>query len=158
MNNYLVYLIDAEKFKNLNDSLLICDELIKLCEHLREMSELGTKFLPNQRPNIPCESLNFNLFINEISTFNNTILGVFENGKILINAFKHPDYLICKDKRLCDDTEDWFKTMIKNCTPISGYARKQRNWYFNRLIEKIELARENIIARLNFINQYKPNY
>lgn len=144
--NQLEYLAEIKKFERLEDALTICDDLFQLVNHCRNMAEKGTKFVPGTR--VVPDTGNFDLYYNEFSTTNNTILGIHDHGSILFSTLQHPNFLTTKDQRLCNMLENWFLEIIQNASPLSKAARKERDWYFNRLEEKIEVTRDKIKAKL----------
>ncbi len=63
--NPLEYMAEVERFDNPNDAFIICDELLALIHHLREMAQAGKKFPQHGSPN--STSGDFDLFYNQFS-------------------------------------------------------------------------------------------
>ena len=138
--NQVEYLHTIGKFETPEDAYFICEELSNLVIHTRKMAEHGAKFHPTTRL-VPQENT-FDLYLNEFSTTNNTILGISDLRKVVFATFQHPNFLLCTDEKLCNMTELWFKELVNNSTPISLTSSKRRIWYFNYLQEKIQNTRK----------------
>lgn len=136
------YLVEIGKFSTNEDLRLILEDLNSLIEHTSLMAEFGTKFSPRTTPLPQMHTLD--LFINEFSTTNNTILGISDQTKVLISTFQHPNFLLSTDERLCLKSESWFKELINNSTNISKSAGPKRIKYFNKLREKINFTKKMI--------------
>ncbi len=136
------YLVETQRFENRSDATVVCNELSQLIRHTRQMAESGTKFFPGEQQN-DGEKI-FNLYLNEMTATNNTILGVFDGGRVLFVTIQHPNFMHSADPSLCSMMESWFKEVMSHSTLISHVSSRRRNWYFNHLEEKIRLTKQKI--------------
>jgi len=127
--NQIEYMALERRISSLNDALLIYEDVEKLLVHCKKMAEKGVKFMPNQEPEKNAGK--FDLFYNEIISPDNNILCISDNQKALFNIFTSPNFLYTTDERLCNKMEDWLEKTLSHSTPISAYARRSRNIYFN---------------------------
>ena len=131
-------------FENQDDAIVVCDELLKLINHMQRMTELGRKFPPDQEKF--SQSGKFELFFNEFSATNTTILANANNQRMLYVTMRHPNFLYTADPTLCLKIETWLKALINNSTCISTFGAHKRMWYFNRLTQKVNKMKDRLIA------------
>ena len=141
--NQIEYHVGSGTFKSLEDALTLCDKLIELSYHMQAMALKGKKFLPNQKGENG-DGADFLLYYNEMVYTSNTILGNTSNGQILFTSLSNPHFLKSTDSRLCQYMENWFKGVTTKSNSISIQAEKQRQWFFNRLRQRIEKTRDRI--------------
>lgn len=112
--------------------------------HLRNQAEYGSKYLPSEQPE--GKKPNFRFFYNRMTLGDNTILGVADHLKIVFLNYDVMNYMITRDERFCNDTYNDLQALIRRSTLISVSGAKQRNIFFNRLLNKIEDRLKNLEA------------
>ncbi|MCB0634057.1 MAG: hypothetical protein R2824_14430 [Saprospiraceae bacterium] len=138
--NQIEYMLLDGRFERAEDAFEICSDLVELVRHCRHMAEEGKKFMPGQKPLE--QNGQFELFHNELTGTYNTILGVTETHSILYHTLDGPNFIFTTDQEMCSYMERWFQSMISTSTAISIHSSKNRNYYFNRLEEKVnQMAR-----------------
>jgi len=137
-------------FKSEKDAVRLCDRLIDLIEHIRNMATYGYKFkypkggeLPEVVINQSFES-NFKVYFNEVVHTDNTVLihagdqyrtYLTNNG---INSF------YTSSKLFYDDTLKGVNILLQKATLISGTAEKERSRIFNNYLKKINRLKNKI--------------
>lgn len=137
------YYVVSGKFSNEADALLLCDCLLKLCEHLQIIAGAGKKVLLNGNPDDLPEP-NFTLYHNEMVYTNNTILVKTNQLQQVYTAFGNPNFLTSTDEKVTDFTQKWFNKMSNKLERISIDSEKSRAWFFKGLKRRITQVRERI--------------
>jgi len=145
--NQIEYVVYSRQFENPEDALLLCDRVLALIGHMRKMAEKGFKFSPDETPTTGAA---FNLYHNELMYTSNTMLVTAQQHKFLVAVFCNPNYLRSTDQKLCNYTYEWMENLISKSQAMSVHSKRNRKWYFNRLAQKVELAKQRITQ---FINQ-----
>lgn len=141
------YHVYSGGFRAPADALLLCDQLLAWAAHMKEMAAAGRKFNLGAKPSEASGS--FNLYHNELVFTNNTALVSSSAGKGVYSAFCNPNFLKSTDPKLCEYTENWFETVIAKSNLISSSAEKNRDWFFQGLVKKIERVRNRIAAHID---------
>ncbi len=141
--NQIEYHFGSGHFRSAEDALMLCDKLVELTFHMQKMAEVGTKFLPGEKPEVS-NGESFSLYHNEMVYTSNTLLAITPQSKVLFTSLSNPHFLKSDDDRLCNYMENWFKGVVKKSSAISVQAEKQRLWFFNRLRQRIESTKQRI--------------
>ncbi|MGK0391221.1 MAG: hypothetical protein ACI94Y_003983 [Maribacter sp.] len=128
-------------FKEKEDALLVCDQIILLLDHIHLQAEQGRKFHPN---NYPPKQENYQLYYNEVSISNNTILFSTEDTDVAFILQNALNYLVTDNPAFCLKTEAWLHTMIEKSTLISIHNKSLRDNFFNSLKSNVSFVREKI--------------
>ena len=139
--NQIDYMVNSGNFKNPNDAMTLCEDLIQMVLHIKSMAEKGQKFHVGQQEN---GRGNYELYHNEMIYTNNTILVATPIGKSIFTSYGDPNFLKTSDRRICDFTEEWFTRTIDKSNNISKSGEKNRNWYFNKLVRKVEVLKNRL--------------
>ena len=131
-----------ERFDDPKIAYLLCDQLIELFKHLKNVAEAEIKFPLGQTAEKGKGK--FRLFYNEMSSTGNTFLIRSEQTKFLVSAFCTPNFFRSHDHRLCNYTENWIENIISRSNIMSGGGTQSRNRFFNRLEKKIKNMKKRI--------------
>lgn len=142
------YHIISGRFTRESDALLLCDALMKLCEHLQAIATYGKKIPLNGHPDdVPKE--NFTLYHNEMVYTNNTILVDAPSFQQVYTAFGNPNFLRSSDNKVTTFAQNWFNKMQNRLERISVDSEKSRARFFNVLKRKITHAQERIQVQID---------
>lgn len=144
VSNVLKQIFHAWKFgffQKKEDALLVCDQVILLLDHIQLQAEQGRKFHPN---NYPPKRENYQLYYNEVSISNNTILFSSEDIDVAFILQNALNYLVTDNPAFCLKTEAWLHTMINKSTLISIHNDELRNNFFSSLKENVLFVKERI--------------
>lgn len=145
--NQIEYQVNTGGFVDNQEAVVLCDKLIELALHMKSMAEHGRKFAPNRDPST---GGSFNLFHNEMIYTNNTILVATPVGKMVYTTFCNPNFLKTSDPDICDFKEKWFKQILERSNKLSqGSGEKMREWFFSRILRKIEVMRNRVQGHLD---------
>lgn len=134
------YLVYTGQLKDKGMIADILDDMDLLTDHLTDQAARAEKYPVNGRSK-PRSALE--LYHNEMTHTNNTILTRCNNGKSIYLTYDNPNYMKCEDKSLCDYTEQWMQSLQQQSLLISKSAEKHRTHYFQLIREKIaQLRRE----------------
>ncbi|MEP7196988.1 MAG: helix-turn-helix transcriptional regulator [Saprospiraceae bacterium] len=143
--NQIKYFLDSGLMIDSQESLLICDDIIKLVDRI----ELAIK---NQNKNSFRKSTigtgSFALYNNEIAHTNNVIFVNSKTRDAVYCTYDNPNFMRSISTTLCEYTSNWFKRLINNATPVTGGSLKDQNQFINRLREKIIRTRNTIESSL----------
>ncbi len=141
--NQIEYYATSGGFAHPSDALVLCDQVEQLIEHLKKMAEHGQKFALG---GIPSEhSAGFHLYHNEMVYINNTILAVSPQMKNVFIAFGNPNYLVSSDQKINKYTEHFIQNIMARCNSISSHDERSREWFFNRLLNKVAHTRKRLV-------------
>jgi len=146
--NQIEYHLESAMFENENDAIILCEALETICHHMREMAIKGRKFSLKGDSEMGSE---LTLFHNEIVYTNNTILYTTPEFKLLFTTFCNPNFIMTKDQRICDFSNDWFNTVMSKSQLISGLNERQRNKYFDGIQRRIAMTKKRIELFLGII-------
>ncbi len=139
------YHLESKMFDNPADTLVLFDGLERICEHMREMATLGIKYTMDGDPD---NGTPFTLYHNEMVYTNNTILYCARELRILFSTFCNPNFIMTKEYRICEFSENWFQTVINKSAQISVQNERQRNRFFDGILRKIDQSRKRVQAIL----------
>ncbi len=145
VNNVLKQIFHAWKFgffKENDGAIHICNQVIALLDHIEIQAEQGRKFHPN---NYPPKRENYQLFYNEVSISNNTILFSSEDIDVAFILQNALNYLVTDNQAFCLKTEAWLNTMINKSTPISIHNPELRENFFKQLKGNIDFVKQRIL-------------
>jgi len=145
MNNTLSqieWLVTSGDFANPEEALALCDVLIELNHHMRNMTKARKKFGMKVHPEEA--KTPFSLYHNEMIFTTNMIYVKSDVAKIVFSTFKSPNFLRSVDRRLCNHIDDWFQNIKRKSTQLTGGQEKQQNWFFNTMEKKILSTRKRI--------------
>jgi plasmid maintenance system antidote protein VapI len=136
------YYKDAGFFNSSNDIKLVYDSVEETIYHIKEQAEFGCKFIPGENPQL--KKSNFRFFYNRVTLGDNTVVAVTDLFKTVFLNYDVMNYMITRDKNFCEDTYTEIQSLIKRSTMLSASSEKQRNIFFNILINKIEDRKRNL--------------
>jgi len=140
--NQIEYLASIDQFEHPEEAIKLCDALSNLMDHARNMASHGKKFSPNSTFDSPGQR--FDLYINEFSRTNDTILITSTDSKTLFTTFGTPNFLRTSDAKLCDQVEEWFQSIISRSTSISFHSSRDREYLFNHMKKRIQKTKKRI--------------
>ena len=141
--NQIAILVEMGKFEKPMESILICDQLLSMVDHMRAMASVGKKIPPGKvESNQSYGSLE--LFVNEIATTSTTVMVNDDTGKSLFLALCQPCFVKSTNPVVCNQMEAWLNSLVNNSICISVHGNARRNWFFNQLEKKV-LATKRII-------------
>jgi len=122
-------------FANTADVYRLCDVLREWLYHVRAQAECGSQF----RHGSPCEGIenSYKLFNNEVLVSDNTILVNTDGHKTSYNTYNVINQLITTNPVFCDQIEKSLRNLMTKSAMISGTSAKERNRFFNILLEKV---------------------
>jgi len=141
------YYLYTGHFEDLKASLLLCDALDQLVEHLRNQCEYGHK---NSIKNMDAmeaeismddEQDMYKVYFNDILYTDATILVKMENQKVSYLTNNGLNVLSTKDEGFFDNSIRTFEILRRKSTNISKGADRDRNRTFNTFLERIDKAR-----------------
>jgi len=136
----------AGMFENREDVWILCDKLELWIRHIQKQAELGFKFLHGKEPEGIPESFRF--YENEVVLNDNSILVDIDPLKICYLTFNVMSLLVTTDPVFSRRVETYLNGLLSKSTLISKVADKERNRFFNKLIDNIERFRNRIQAEI----------
>lgn len=138
------YHVYSGGFRDPKEAIILMDKLSEWAAHLKAMAAAGKKF--NVGEKAEHGRGDFNLYYNEMLYTNITGLISSDIGRTVYSAYCTPNFLKSTDARLCDYTEDWFKSITAKSSRFSGEGEKLRDWFFRETAQKIERQKQRLLA------------
>lgn len=135
---YLVYTGQLQDKALLEE---ILDDMDQLTDHMRHQAEKGEKFADKE--GLTSRS-GLELYHNEMTHTNNTILTRCDAGKTIYLTYDNPNYMKCESEDLCEYTEDWMQNLQRQSLLISKTAEKHRVHYFQAIKDKLAQLRKEL--------------
>lgn len=136
--NQIAYYKDAGIFKNTDDFEQVVTSFSLLLDHLEEQAKTGNKSMPR---NGTADTGAIAFYVNELILGNNTILLRLDDRETAMITYNILSYLSTSEERYVRKTFDTFHNLMKSATLISKTGEKDRNRFFNRLREKVQVLR-----------------
>lgn len=129
-------------FAKKDDMLNLLDKMEKWVMHIRRQAELGYKFLYGQ----PEEGIgnSFHMYENEVVLNDNTILVKIGDHKGAYLTYNVISLLVTQDQEFCNSLEHYMRSLIRKSNLISQSGEKQRNRFFNKMLDTIEKTRRDL--------------
>lgn len=133
---------DSGHFQTASDIKIIYEALEESVLHIKYQAEQGSKFMPGEM--ISGNIQNFKFFFNRVVLGDNTIMTIANSVKTVFINYGHLNYLETRDAKFCNELYHDFENLIRRSTQISYSSEKQRNIFFNILLEKIQDRKRNL--------------
>lgn len=133
---------DSGHFSSIADLRAVYEALEESVLHMRLQAEHGCKFMPGEEP--ADRKPNFKFFFNRVVLGDNTIMVIANGVKSIFINYGHLNYLETSDEIFCTELYKDFENLIRRSTQISNTSEKQRNIFFNILLEKINDRKRNL--------------
>lgn len=133
---------DSGHFSSIADLRAVYEALEESVLHMRLQAEHGCKFMPGEEP--ADRKPNFKFFFNRVVLGDNTIMVIANGVKSIFINYGHLNYLETSDEIFCKELYKDFENLIRRSTQISNTSEKQRNIFFNILLEKINDRKRNL--------------
>lgn len=127
---------DAGAFKSKKDALLVCEELNLMFVRICKQAELNIKLDKDNKPASPQN--NYALYHSDIMIGNNCVLTIMGEMKGAYISYHSFNAMLTTNAGFCNETDLWFKNLIRKSNLISGVAEKQRYRYFKRVDENLK--------------------
>jgi len=129
-------------FEKKDDIRILCDKLYIWIEHIKRQAELGFKFLYGTEPKGVENSYRF--YENEVVLNDNTIFVETDKFTATYLTYNVLSLLVTTDKVFCKGVENYLRGILKESILISSVNAKERNRFFNKLLEKIDIFRSTL--------------
>lgn len=121
-------------FKSNDDALQILDQYTQMVNHIREQAAKGIKQ----------DNIEFKLYKNEILIADNTIFFKLDSKRVTYISHNITELLMTTHEPFCDQTEQFISNLKSRSILISSISEKERNKFFNGIIDKIDNAKKKI--------------
>ncbi len=121
-------------FANKKQAMQLCDRLIELINLIKSDAAEGKKTGGEA----------FKLYENEILIADNTVLARMDKMRMVYINYNTLNLLTTHQETFCDKAEKYLDNLIKNSTLISVSAEKERNKFFNKMKERIEVFKSKL--------------
>ncbi len=145
VNKVLKQVFHAYKFgyfSKKEEAAHICDQITALLNHIEIQAQLGRKYHPD---NYPPKRENYQLYYNEVSVSNNTVLFSSEDTDVSFVLQNALNYLVTDNRGFCLKTEAWLNSLIDKSTPISIHNQELRDNFFRQLRGNVAFVRERLV-------------
>ncbi len=129
-------------FSRAADIKTVYDALEETFVHLKNQAEHGCKFMPEE--NYESKKTNFKFFYNRFILGDNTIMVVTDRVKTVFINYDVLNYMTTRDEAFCNPVYTDMQHMMKKATLISQTSEKQRNIFFNIMLNKINDRKKHL--------------
>ena len=133
---------DSGYFSSAADIKTVYESLEETFIHLKHQVEYGRKFMPKENPESKKD--NYKFFFNRVILGDNTVLVVTDKAKTVFLNYDVLNYMYTRDEAFCNPCYDDLQQMMKKSTQISQTSEKQRNIFFNIMLNKIKDRQKNL--------------
>ena len=122
---------------------LLYFQLEQLIEHIREQAEHGEKYLIGAQPK--GNKNNYQLYYNEVYLGHNAI--TVETDGVITSFVNHAvlNFMFTHDDSFCQYSKRAMERNMKKSVLISTVSEKERNQFFNKLMENIRKSKSEIL-------------
>ncbi len=130
-------------FESQADALKVCDSILELLEHTEKQASIGKKFHPQKNPP---KNQNFQLFYNDVSVSNNTIMISSERRKMVFVSQNTLNYLATDNEIFHTQTQIWIHRLINQSINITDKRNgTRRSNFFERLKSNVAFVKDEIV-------------
>ena len=113
---------------------------LELCDLLKEMIvEISKKVTP--------ENDRYRFYYDELLLMNNNVLVTTSQMQSLYVQFSLLSYYLTNDKQTCYQAKEYFEKQLQNSKLLNTSGEKERNTFFNRMLQKVDALYKLIEAR-----------
>ncbi len=127
---------DSGYFSKPADVRVVYQALEETLNHLKNEVEHGCKFMPEE--NHEARQNNFKFFYNRVILADTTIFAVTNLVKTVFLNYDGLNYVTTSDKDFCNSYYEDIQSQMKKSTLISQTSEKQRNIFFNIMLNKVK--------------------
>ncbi|MHC1774951.1 MAG: hypothetical protein AB9834_06000 [Lentimicrobium sp.] len=129
-------------FSRKENAFRLCDVLEKMICHMKQQAELGFRFHYGSTP----EGIegSYKLYFNEVLLGDNTVFVKMNGNPTAYITYNVINLLITNNPVFCQQIEKSLRILMHESTLISATSSKDRNRYFNNLLEKINGLRKRM--------------
>lgn len=137
------YYTHTSVIKHKDTIALLYFQLEQLIEHIREQAEHGEKFLIGEQPK--GNKNNYQLYYNEVYLGHNAI--TVETDGIITSFVNHAvlNFMFTHDDNFCQYSKRAMERNMKKSVLISTVSEKERNQFFNRLMDNIRISKSETL-------------
>lgn len=133
--NQIEFYHESGFFNSSADAHLLLDQYGKLLHEIREKAANGVKH----------DQAGFKLYKNEILIADNNVLFKMGSKKAVYVIHNITEILMTTHETFCNQTEAFTNNLQNRSVLISTTGEKERNRFFNRMEEKIEITKKKIV-------------
>ena len=139
---------DSGFFENNEDALTLCNRALELIEHLRKQAELGYKYTYGLTP--PGTGGTFKLYSNNLTLVDNVILVDVSGQGITYLTNGAINLLMTSDQEFYCRNLQMAKSIMKRSTMISDTSERERNLFFNKIKDEVNMVMERISGKRRY--------
>ena len=140
------YYANAHLFKDPHYPLQLLDEVKMLADHIHEQTVVGKKFI--YRHQSPAQGCEYDVYLNDTINTDNTFYYTSDAQEGVYLAHNHLNYLHTSNPTYVRESKLVLEKQIANSSLISQTNEKERNAFFHKLNNTIELFKKKIEADL----------
>ncbi len=129
------YYHDAGYFESDQDVLILYGKLVEMTNHVRTQAEMGSKYIYGRKP-VPGGG-SFHLYFNDLQLSDNMIMVDYGGHGIVYITANLINLFYTTNQQFFDANHTWKRNLVRRSNLISGAAERDRNRYFNGLLDQI---------------------
>ena len=140
--NQIKFYYESGFFNSKGEALLICDKLKELVNHNKREAELGFKYIKGQ-PEVGKEG-NLMLYHNEVINTDNVVAAKMDDDYYCYLIINTVNFMLTSNHKFSKSTYEYLINLRNKSTLISVSAERERNRFYNKMIEKIDLLKASL--------------
>jgi hypothetical protein len=132
---------EQRDFMDIEEARYLCEKMYVLVEHLRRMSAKTAKI--RHLGGVPYD-IPFHLFYSATLSSNPQYFMESDQSRVVFNSYCFPEFILSKEGRICEYTQEWFRKLRGKSIYLSGNAQASRDAYFEYINKKIKETLEKI--------------
>ena len=118
-------------------ALKICNDLEEIINHV-ELQTINQNIINSKN------NASYNLYKSDLLTMSNIIMVKTSFKKTFFIPYTVLEYLKVEHRETCDTMEEFFERQMINSKLLVHSGERDRNLFFNRMLQKINILREKI--------------
>lgn len=137
------YYKECQMFKSDYEILKLYEAVEKTIDHLEAQAKLGRKFKFDDPEKKPLSK--YQMYINEILLFDNSILAVVDNTKIAMLTHTTNNWVMTRDITFSENFHQYIQNLMRRSTLVSEVSEKERGRFFRILRDRIARRKETLV-------------
>lgn len=132
------FYFESGHFRSAEEALELCYDVNNLIDHIQQQAYYGKKFDLYKKPDESENENLYNLFLNEVTISDNTVIFRMGDIKVVHMAHNVINILTTSDNDFCEYTYHTIKNIINNSILVSGSSEKERTKFCMKMKQKVD--------------------
>jgi hypothetical protein len=131
---------------------MLYNKLEEMIDHMQNMCAVGRTYMPGQKPLLTNAVLK--IYVNDFVIGDNSNIAILNGKKICFLNHNILNVIVTHDEEFCDYSYDFIQNIIKKSIQISEVSERERVMFFNMIMQRIHMYKDNEIKTLGKMSPY----